>query len=145
MSDYAAVGVRKHVCALESGPRQRRSPHSNPPSGLTGYLRVPSFITLNTGQVTAFAEIPTNELAGMPNGFPTSFWKCSAASCCTCPRNSLRQRFVPAIFSSRISRPQGSAQHVGDREENGSHYGCGERSRRASGKSSLRDALSRAR
>jgi DNA-binding MarR family transcriptional regulator len=31
---------------------------------LTGYLPVPSFIALNTGQVTAFAEIPTNETRG---------------------------------------------------------------------------------
>ena len=31
---------------------------------LTGNVLVPSFIALNTGQVTAFAEIPTNEARG---------------------------------------------------------------------------------
>ena len=31
---------------------------------MTGYVRVSSFIALNTGQVTAFAEIPTNETRG---------------------------------------------------------------------------------
>jgi len=31
---------------------------------LTGHIPVPSFIALDTGQVTAFAEIPTNETRG---------------------------------------------------------------------------------
>src|SRR4029078_7651579 len=31
---------------------------------LTGHIPVPSFIALDTGEVTAFAEIPTNETRG---------------------------------------------------------------------------------
>ena len=41
------------------------SPHSKPAcAGLTGYVRVSSFIALNTGPVTAFARTPTDQIRG---------------------------------------------------------------------------------
>ena len=46
-------------------------------------------------------------------------------------------------FGDDISGP--GHGHVGDREKNGAHYGCSERSRRASRKSSLRNAFRRSR
>jgi len=53
-----AFGVRRHVCAFESGDM---SLHSKPSgAGLTGYARVSSFTALNTGSVTAFARTPTD-------------------------------------------------------------------------------------
>jgi DNA-binding MarR family transcriptional regulator len=51
-------GVRRHLCAFESGDISPRSK----PCGLTGYVRISSFIALNTGVLTAFARSPADQI-----------------------------------------------------------------------------------
>src|SRR5438105_8968276 len=78
---------------------------------------------------------------GCRTAFPYGFGNAALLSAASVQGTCAGQRFVLAIFSSRVSRSKRSAHHVRDCAENGAHHRGSERIGGAPGESWLRGAF----